>query len=74
MKTETWIIGCLTAIFLSLLLAVGWGLLVSFLWNATIPYIFGLPEITVVQGIFLSLLSSILLKSGRTYSELTGKK
>lgn len=63
MKTETWIIGCLTAIFVSLLLAVGWGFLVSFLWNATMPHIFELPEITVLQGIFLSLLSSILLRS-----------
>jgi hypothetical protein len=33
------------------------------LWNAVVPDIFGLPEISLMQGLGLSILSSCLFKS-----------
>jgi len=66
------IIGCLGVIFIGLLLTVLWGFLVSFLWNETMPYIFGLPEISFAQGVFLTILASILVRGGSTIN--TGSK
>lgn len=39
------------------------GLFVMWTWNATMPFIFGLTSINGVQGICLSILSGLLLKS-----------
>lgn len=39
------------------------GLPIMLLWDWLMPTIFGLPEITWVQAVGLSLLSSLLIKS-----------
>ena len=56
-------LGCLGLIGLTLLLIVGWGFVVSFAWNETMPYIFGLPSISIWQGVMLSFLANALIKS-----------
>ena len=51
--------GVFIVVFFAILSAVP----VWLLWNAVVPDIFGLPEITLMQGLALSILSSCLFKS-----------
>lgn len=41
---------------------------VWFLWNAVVPVLFGLKEISLVQALLLSLLCSLLFKSSSSSS------
>lgn len=51
--------GVFIVVFFAILSAVP----VWLLWNAVVPDIFGLPEISLLQGLALSILSSCLFKS-----------
>lgn len=61
----TIVVGLALIVFLSFLLALP----VMLLWDAVIPAIFGLPEITWLQAWGLSLLCGLLFKS-----HITNKK
>lgn len=54
-------------LFMSLIIIVLWGTVISLLvwvfWNATMPHIFGLPEINYIQSFSLYMLISLLLRS-----------
>ena len=52
------------AIFLLSLPLVGWA--IEYCWNQTMPYLFGLKAISWWQGMCLSFLTSLLLKSSLT--------
>ena len=58
----TIVVGLALIVFLSFLLALP----VMLLWDAVIPAIFGLPEITWLQAWGLSLLCGLLFKSHTT--------
>ena len=58
--------GVFIVVFFAILSAVP----VWLLWNAVVPDIFGLPEINLMQGLALSVLSSCLFKS--TLSSVKG--
>ena len=51
------------AVVVIVLLAILSAVPVWLLWNAVVPDIFGLPEISLMQGLALSILSSCLFKN-----------
>lgn len=61
----TVILGIALIVFISFLLALP----VMLLWDAVIPAIFGLPEITWLQAWGLSLLCGLLFKSHITHKK-----
>lgn len=65
MKSITQIIGIVFIIVvLTVVVAFVISLPIMWLWNWLMPVIFGLPEITWTQALGLSILSSLLFKSG----------
>lgn len=54
------IVGGVALLFL---IAAIFGFVTQWAWNETMPAIFGLPSITLVQGIALNLLGGALFKS-----------
>lgn len=52
------------------LLLFGW--FTQLLWNALMPGIFGLPEITLIQAIGLQILSTLLIRSHGTNGKKKG--
>lgn len=54
---------------LLILIALLTGIPVYFLWNALMPDIFGLPEITFWQALGLSVLCSLLFKNSASSSK-----
>jgi len=57
------ITGCLmllTFIFVVGLITLGWGLLITWAWNALFPYLFGWPVIEIYQGIAISILTVVI--------------
>lgn len=54
---------------LIVVLAVLYALPVMLLWNWLMPLLFGLPKVTFLQALGLSLLSNFLFKSSNTCSK-----
>lgn len=63
-KLLTFIIGVIFIGLLSALLCIP----LAWAWNGTMPYLFGLKEIGLLQAFQLSLLSSFLVKSSLSAS------
>jgi hypothetical protein len=54
------------ALGIIVLLALLTGWITMLCWNYTLPYLFGVKEITYLQGFALNILSGMLLKSTQT--------
>lgn len=59
----------LIATIIAALIAVLVAFPVMLLWNAVVPSIFGLTNITFTQALYLSMLTSILFKSTSSSSK-----
>lgn len=52
--------GCLVMLFLILLFALIFGAITMLLWNWLMPYLFGLPEISIYMAIGINFLAGLL--------------
>jgi len=70
-KTDRIVGGCLGIVILAVVSIIMEGLVLSVVWNWFMPLIFGLPELTLIQALVVSLVIGYLTKA--TVPEKEGK-